>query len=92
MAAQVLWALGYTFTSGASQAWISNEIGDENAGLAFIRGARWDQWGELLARLQVFYRHPLPQSSHPDWRGTFHCSGDLPYIFHARKWIPAGCH
>ncbi len=48
MAAQVLWALRYTFTSGATQAWISDEIGEENAGLAFIRGARWDQWGGIV--------------------------------------------
>jgi MFS transporter, DHA3 family, tetracycline resistance protein len=48
MAAQVLWALGYTFTSGATQAWISDEISEENAGLAYIRGARWDQWGGIV--------------------------------------------
>ena len=51
MAAQVLWALGYTFTSGATQAWISDEIGEENAGLAFIRGARWDQWGGIFGTI-----------------------------------------
>src|SRR3990172_5377874 len=27
--AQVIWGLGYTFTSGASQAWITDEIGEE---------------------------------------------------------------
>jgi len=48
MLAQGLWALGYTFTSGATQAWISDEIGEENAGLAFIRAARWDQWGGIV--------------------------------------------
>ena len=26
--AQVIWGLGYTFTSGATQAWITDEIGD----------------------------------------------------------------
>jgi DHA3 family tetracycline resistance protein-like MFS transporter len=29
--AQVLWGLGYTFTSGATQAWIADEIGSERA-------------------------------------------------------------
>ena len=48
MVAQIIWALGYTFTSGATQAWISDEIGEENAGLAFIRSARWDQWGGVM--------------------------------------------
>jgi DHA3 family tetracycline resistance protein-like MFS transporter len=77
LVAQVLWALGYTFTSGATQAWISDEIGEENAGLAFIRGARWD---------------PLPQSSHPDRRRSFHCFGFLPCVFYARIWVPSGGH
>lgn len=35
--AQVLWGLGYTFTSGATQAWISDEIGEERANKAFLR-------------------------------------------------------
>jgi DHA3 family tetracycline resistance protein-like MFS transporter len=43
--AQVVWGLGHTFTSGAQQAWISDEIGEENSGSAFIQSARWDQWG-----------------------------------------------
>lgn len=49
--AQVLWALGYTFTSGATQAWISDEVGEENAGLAFVRAARWEQWGSVAGTL-----------------------------------------
>jgi DHA3 family tetracycline resistance protein-like MFS transporter len=51
MLAQGIWALGYTFTSGATQAWISDEIGEENAGLAFIRAARWDQWGGIVGTI-----------------------------------------
>ena len=51
LAAQVLWGLGYTFTSGASQAWISDEIGEENAGSAYIRAARWDQWGGIAGTI-----------------------------------------
>lgn len=51
MAAQVLWGLGYTFTSGASQAWISDEIGEENAGSVYIRAARWDQWGGIVGTI-----------------------------------------
>ncbi len=51
MTAQVLWGLGYTFTSGASQAWISDEVGEENAGSAYIRAARWDQWGGIVGTI-----------------------------------------
>jgi MFS transporter, DHA3 family, tetracycline resistance protein len=38
--AQVIWGLGYTFTSGAKQAWITDEIGEENANKLFLRAAR----------------------------------------------------
>ena len=38
--AQVLWGLGYTFTSGAAEAWITDEIGEEAAAQAFVRGAQ----------------------------------------------------
>ncbi|MEN6572658.1 MAG: MFS transporter [Anaerolineaceae bacterium] len=46
--AQVLWGLGYTFTSGALQAWISDEIGEQESAHAFLRGSRTEQWGGLL--------------------------------------------
>lgn len=38
--AQVLWGLGYTFTSGATQAWISDEIGEVPANQLFLRATR----------------------------------------------------
>lgn len=53
--AQVVWALGYTFTSGATQAWISDEIGEENAGQAFIRAARWEQWGAIAGTVACIF-------------------------------------
>lgn len=49
--AQVVWGLGHTFTSGAQQAWISDEIGEENAGMAFLLAARWEQWGGIFGTL-----------------------------------------
>lgn len=49
--AQVIWGLGYTFTSGAQQAWISDELGEEEASLAFVRGSKMDQWGGLAGIL-----------------------------------------
>jgi len=45
---QVLWGLGYTFTSGATQAWIVDELGEERAGEAFMRGSQAGQIGGLL--------------------------------------------
>ena len=47
--AQVVWGIGYTFTSGAQQAWIADEIGEERASLAFIRGARAGNLGQVIA-------------------------------------------
>jgi DHA3 family tetracycline resistance protein-like MFS transporter len=59
--AQVIWGIGYTFTSGATQAWIADEVGEGQAGHAFLRGAQVRQFGALigiaiatgLANLQV---------------------------------------
>ena len=46
--AQFLWGLGYTFTSGATQAWISDEIGEQAAGRAFLRANQVGQVSGLL--------------------------------------------
>src|SRR5512139_3196473 len=46
--AQVLWALGYTFTSGATEAWIADEVGEERAGRAFLRAGQIGAIGSLV--------------------------------------------
>jgi DHA3 family tetracycline resistance protein-like MFS transporter len=38
--AQVIWGLGYTFTSGATQAWITDEIGEGPANKLFLRATQ----------------------------------------------------
>src|SRR5512139_2861255 len=48
---QLLWGIGYTFTSGATQAWLSDEIGEENANRAFLRGNQYDLAGALIGML-----------------------------------------
>lgn len=45
--AQVLWGLGYTFTSGATEAWIADEVGEEQAGKAFLRAGQIGTIGAL---------------------------------------------
>ena len=47
--AQLIWGLGYTFTSGATQAWIADEVGTELTGQAFLRGAQAGNLGGLVA-------------------------------------------
>jgi len=49
--ASAMWGLGYTFTSGATQAWLSDEIGEENANRAFLRANQFDLAGALVGML-----------------------------------------
>jgi DHA3 family tetracycline resistance protein-like MFS transporter len=48
---QVLWGVGFTFTSGALQAWITDEIGEEHAAPAFVRGMQVGSLGALVGTL-----------------------------------------
>jgi MFS transporter, DHA3 family, tetracycline resistance protein len=47
LAAQVVCGLGYTFTSGATQAWLADEVGAARATALFARGAQLAQAGAL---------------------------------------------
>jgi DHA3 family tetracycline resistance protein-like MFS transporter len=46
-----LWGLSYTFTSGAEEAWITDEVGVENLGSIFLRAARYGQGGAVIGLL-----------------------------------------
>ena len=46
--AQIIWGLGYTFTSGASQAWISDEIGEDEANKLFLRARQVGLFAALV--------------------------------------------
>jgi DHA3 family tetracycline resistance protein-like MFS transporter len=48
LAAQVIWGVGFTFTSGAAQAWIVDELRGEGIGRVFLRAAQVRQLGALL--------------------------------------------
>ncbi len=45
---QVLWGIGFTFTSGAKEAWIADEVGEGEVSRVYLRGAQWSQIGALL--------------------------------------------
>ena len=45
------WGLAYTFTSGAEQAWIADEVGADKVGPIFLRAARWGQAGAVVGLL-----------------------------------------
>jgi MFS transporter, DHA3 family, tetracycline resistance protein len=47
--AQVLWGVGYTFTSGAVVAWLTDEVGQESVQNLLMRGAQWEQIGAIIA-------------------------------------------
>jgi DHA3 family tetracycline resistance protein-like MFS transporter len=44
---QVIWGIGFTFISGATQAWISDEIGEERANRSFIVASQVGKFGLL---------------------------------------------
>jgi DHA3 family tetracycline resistance protein-like MFS transporter len=46
--AQFIMGIGYTFLSGAEEAWIADEIGERHAGRAFLRGSQFSQIGSLV--------------------------------------------
>ncbi len=48
IAAWALWGFGYTFMSGAWQAWITDEVGVDRVGGVFLRGARIAIVGSFL--------------------------------------------
>jgi DHA3 family tetracycline resistance protein-like MFS transporter len=43
-----IWGLGYTFTSGAEQAWITDEVGVERVGRVFARAHQFGYAGGLV--------------------------------------------
>lgn len=47
--AQIVLAAGFSFVGGAEEAWVTDEIGDERAGRAFLRATQWGLLGSLLA-------------------------------------------
>ena len=51
LAAWVLWGIGATFESGAFQAWITDEVGPENVGRAFVRGTQASFAGGIVGLL-----------------------------------------
>ena len=48
---QVLWGVGYTFTSGAQQAWISDEIGSAQVAPVFVRATQIGLAGTITGTL-----------------------------------------
>lgn len=46
--AQVIWGIGFTFVSGAREAWIADEVGEENAGKAFSKGTQMGLTGSFV--------------------------------------------
>ena len=51
LAAQVVWGVGYTFISGALQAWIADEMGGEELGRVYLRGEQMDYLGSFFGVL-----------------------------------------
>jgi len=43
LVSQAIWAIGFTFISGAKDAWIADEIGEEKVGKAYLRSSQISQ-------------------------------------------------
>ncbi len=48
MIAQVIWGAGWTFISGALEAWVADELGEEGIGRVYLRGSQLNQIGRML--------------------------------------------
>ena len=46
-----LWGISYTFTSGAYEAWITDEVGVDRVATVFLRGARFAYVGSFMGLL-----------------------------------------
>ncbi len=86
--AQIFWGLGYTFTSGATQAWISDEIGEEPANKLLLRANRVSLYASLLGMgLAILIGSQYVGSAHSGrrrWRGPDRIRADG---HHARNWV-----
>ncbi|GGM94375.1 MFS transporter [Terrabacter tumescens] len=47
----IVWGIGYTFTSGALQAWITDEVGEESVGPVFTRETQIDLTFSIVGTL-----------------------------------------
>lgn len=45
---QIGWGVGSSFISGAEEAWVAQELGEESIGKVFLRGAQVSQFGALI--------------------------------------------
>ena len=73
--AQVLWGIGYTFISGAKDAWLADELGEERLTAVYLRGSQVAQIaitgrnrgqrppGKPPAQLTLLRRAAYPYSS-----------------------------
>jgi DHA3 family tetracycline resistance protein-like MFS transporter len=48
LVAQAIWGVGYTFISGALEAWIADEAPERNLGRVYLRGEQADYIGSLI--------------------------------------------
>jgi hypothetical protein len=48
LAANALWGVGYTFTSGAAEAWVADEVGEARLGRTLVRGGQAEYAGAIV--------------------------------------------
>lgn len=51
LVASFIWGIGWTFISGAQQAWLADEIGESEAAGTYLKAARVGNYGALLGSI-----------------------------------------
>ena len=84
-----VWGLAYTFTSGAEEAWITDEVGVDNVGRVFLRGSRIAYIGSVGGLLLQVAIGVYSLQGRCDRRRRGHGAGrdPLPPV-HARDGLP----
>jgi DHA3 family tetracycline resistance protein-like MFS transporter len=49
--AQAIWGFGYTFISGAEQAWLADELGEHRLAHIYLRGSQFAQAGTVIGMI-----------------------------------------
>src|SRR5262249_46862062 len=62
---QVMWGIGYTLTSGATQAWIADELGEVRVGNAYMRGSQAGYVGAIIGTVLSVVLAALTQINVP---------------------------
>lgn len=96
LAAQVVWGVGYTFVSGAAEAWVTDEVGADAMQPVFTRAHQWglgcDIAGILLAGAVAVGAGSLQAPLIAGGLGFLLLAGVLMVLMQERNFTPVPAH